>query len=141
MKPDKKWLQARHWWLTPIILATQEAEIKRLLIRSQPGKIVCETLSQQYPTLKRDGRLAQVVEPLLSRQFSVQTHSTTKTKKERKKDRKKEMILDQEFIKQFFIAGNPWAHKPLLTLCCFNSSLSMPMFYLESTFNKYLLNE
>jgi hypothetical protein len=27
---------ARHWWLTPIILATQEAEIRRITVRSQP---------------------------------------------------------------------------------------------------------
>jgi hypothetical protein len=29
----------------PVILATQEAEIKRIKFRSQPGKIVLETLS------------------------------------------------------------------------------------------------
>jgi hypothetical protein len=27
---------ARRWWLTPVILATQEAEIRRIAIRSQP---------------------------------------------------------------------------------------------------------
>jgi hypothetical protein len=26
------------WWLTPVILATQEAEIRRLLIQVTPGK-------------------------------------------------------------------------------------------------------
>jgi hypothetical protein len=25
-------LQARHWWLTPVILATQEAEIRRIMV-------------------------------------------------------------------------------------------------------------
>jgi hypothetical protein len=29
----------------PVILATQEAEIRRIEVRSQPGKIVLETLS------------------------------------------------------------------------------------------------
>jgi hypothetical protein len=31
----------------PVILATQEAEIRRIVVQSQPGKIVCETLSQK----------------------------------------------------------------------------------------------
>jgi hypothetical protein len=35
----------RHWWLTPTILATQEAEVRRITVRSQPGEIVQETLS------------------------------------------------------------------------------------------------
>jgi hypothetical protein len=30
----------RCWWLTPIILATQEAQIRRITVESQPGLIV-----------------------------------------------------------------------------------------------------
>jgi hypothetical protein len=40
----------------PVILATQEAEIRRTAIQSQPGKIVHETLSQktlEAPVLKK----------------------------------------------------------------------------------------
>jgi hypothetical protein len=37
--------KARHWWLTPVILATQEAEIRRIVVRNQPEQIVKETLS------------------------------------------------------------------------------------------------
>jgi hypothetical protein len=43
---------AGRWWLTPVILATQEAEIKRIVVRSQSRRIVLETLSRKYPTQK-----------------------------------------------------------------------------------------
>jgi hypothetical protein len=42
-------------WLTPIILATQEAEIRRIEVPNQPRQIVPETLSQKYSTQKRSG--------------------------------------------------------------------------------------
>jgi hypothetical protein len=38
----------------PIILATQEAEIRRNAIQSQPRQIVCKTLSQKYPSQKKE---------------------------------------------------------------------------------------
>jgi hypothetical protein len=34
----KKKKTAGHWWFTPIILATQEAEIRRITVRNQPEK-------------------------------------------------------------------------------------------------------
>jgi hypothetical protein len=34
-------------WLTPVILATQEAEIRRIKVESQPRQIVHEILSQK----------------------------------------------------------------------------------------------
>jgi hypothetical protein len=37
--------QAGCWWLIPIILVTQEAEIRRITVESQPGQIDHETLS------------------------------------------------------------------------------------------------
>jgi hypothetical protein len=42
----------RHQWLTPIILATWEAEIRRIPIQGQHRLIVQETLPQKYPTQK-----------------------------------------------------------------------------------------
>jgi hypothetical protein len=38
---------------TSLILVTQQAEIRRIIVQSQPGQIVCETLSQKIkPSLK-----------------------------------------------------------------------------------------
>jgi hypothetical protein len=36
----------------PVILATQEAEIRRITVGGQPRQIVCGTPSQKYPTKK-----------------------------------------------------------------------------------------
>jgi hypothetical protein len=38
-----------------VSLATQEAEIRRIKVQSQPGQIVHETLSQKYPSQKKKG--------------------------------------------------------------------------------------
>jgi hypothetical protein len=37
-------MQSTCWWLTTIILATQEAEIRRITVQNQPRQIVQETL-------------------------------------------------------------------------------------------------
>jgi hypothetical protein len=39
-------------WLTPVIPATQEAEIRRIVVPSQPQQIVRETLSCKHPFQK-----------------------------------------------------------------------------------------
>jgi hypothetical protein len=35
----QNYTQARHWWLTPVILAIQEAVIRRIVVPSQPRQI------------------------------------------------------------------------------------------------------
>jgi hypothetical protein len=47
---------ARRLWLTPIILATQEAEIRRIVIKSH------ETPSRKYPIQNMAGKVAQVLD-------------------------------------------------------------------------------
>jgi hypothetical protein len=43
----------------PVILATLEAEIRRIMVRSQPRQIVCETLSRKTLHKNSAGRVAQ----------------------------------------------------------------------------------
>jgi hypothetical protein len=50
--PIKKITKPRCQRLTLVIPATQEAGIRRIVVRSQPGQIVQETLSQKYPSQK-----------------------------------------------------------------------------------------
>jgi hypothetical protein len=48
-------------WLTLVILANQEAKIRRIAVQSQPGQIVCDTLSQKKKkkSQKRAGGVTQ----------------------------------------------------------------------------------
>jgi hypothetical protein len=58
-------LEARHRWLTSVILATQEVEIRRILVRSQarPNHI-SKNLSQ-----KRAGEVVQGIGPEFKPQY------------------------------------------------------------------------
>jgi hypothetical protein len=58
---SKRYVGARRWWLIPVILGSQEAETRRIVIQSQPWQIVLETLSQKNPSQKRSGGVAQGV--------------------------------------------------------------------------------
>jgi hypothetical protein len=55
----RKEICAGCWWLRPVILGTQEAEIRRIMVRSQPRQIVCKTLSQKILQKNRAGGVAQ----------------------------------------------------------------------------------
>jgi hypothetical protein len=53
----------------PVILATQEAEIRRIAVLSQPGQIVHKTLFQKNPLWKRTGGVAQGIGPEFKPQY------------------------------------------------------------------------
>jgi hypothetical protein len=36
VRPCLKKERARHWWLTPVTLATQETEVRRIAVQGQP---------------------------------------------------------------------------------------------------------
>jgi transposase len=54
---------------SPVILATQEAEIRRIKVRSQLRQIVHETLSQKNPSQKRVGGVTVGVSPEFKPQY------------------------------------------------------------------------
>jgi hypothetical protein len=52
-----------------VILATQEAEIRRIAVQSQPRKIAHETLSGKNPSQKRTGGVVQGEGPEFKPQY------------------------------------------------------------------------
>jgi hypothetical protein len=71
---------------------TQEAEIRRITVWSQPGQTVCRTVSWKNPSQKRAGGVAQGAEPEL-------TPSTTKTKHNKtKKSPQKQVLCSTTYI-------------------------------------------
>jgi hypothetical protein len=58
------------------------ADIRRIMVQSQPGQIVCEMLPQKYPThKKRNDGATQVVEYLPSKCEDLSLNPTTTKKK------------------------------------------------------------
>jgi hypothetical protein len=62
-----------HQWLTPAILATQEADIMRISVQRQPRELVHEILSQKKPiTKKKVGGVSQAVGPEFKPQYCTE---------------------------------------------------------------------
>jgi hypothetical protein len=69
----------------PAILINQETEIRKTVVSGKFGQIVQETLSRKYPTQKRAGGVAQVVELLPSQGETWSSNPNNATKKKKKK--------------------------------------------------------
>jgi hypothetical protein len=54
----------------PIILATQEAEIRWIVVQSQPGQIVLQDPILKNPSQKKAGGVAKGVGPEFKPQYS-----------------------------------------------------------------------
>jgi hypothetical protein len=63
---------AGHWWLTPIILATQEAEIRPF--KASPGKQFARPYLKKVHHKKRAGVVAQSVGPEFKLQYRKKKH-------------------------------------------------------------------
>jgi hypothetical protein len=73
MKKDEKVVKHRHWWFTAVILATQEAEIRKITFRSQPW-----ANSSQDPILKKPITKKELVEWLKVKVLSSNPSITKK---------------------------------------------------------------
>jgi hypothetical protein len=70
---------AGRWWLTPVILVTQEAEIRRITVQSQPGQIVYISFYlEKTHHKKRAGGVAQGVGPELKPQYGKKKKESAK---------------------------------------------------------------
>jgi hypothetical protein len=75
IRTKKKRMSYKHqilvgrWWLTPVILATQEAEIRRTVVQSQSRQIVLKTLSQKTLHKNRAGGMTQGEGPEFKPQY------------------------------------------------------------------------
>jgi hypothetical protein len=93
----------------PLILATQEAKSRRITVQSQPGQIVCETLSQKYQTEKGAGR---VVERLHSNHKALSSNPV-QPKKKRKVAHTVEEVehrVEEEGDRERIIEVNKYMH-------------------------------
>jgi hypothetical protein len=52
------WSLAGRQWLSPVMLASQKIEIRRITVKSQPGQTGLETLSRKHPTQNGAGGMA-----------------------------------------------------------------------------------
>jgi hypothetical protein len=61
----------------------REAEIRKIQVQSNPRQIVQEDQSQKYPTQKKFGSMAQVVQCLTSKLGTLSSNPSTPPKKEK----------------------------------------------------------
>jgi hypothetical protein len=69
-----------HQWLTPVIPATQQAEIRSIAVQGQPWANSSGDPISKNPMQERAGRVAQGESPV----FKPQSHKKKKKKKKRR---------------------------------------------------------
>jgi hypothetical protein len=88
----KKESRAGSWWLTPVIPATQEAEIRRIEVQSQPWANSSRDPMWRKPIANKGlTDCLRLVEHLASKhEFKPQYHQKKKREREREEERKEE---------------------------------------------------
>jgi hypothetical protein len=76
----------------PVILATQEAGIRRIMVKARPEQIVVRSCLENTHHKKRAGGVAQVIQHLPSKYEALNSNPSTMKKK---KKRKKEMQIHE----------------------------------------------
>jgi hypothetical protein len=71
---------------TPFVLATQEAEIRKIMVWGQPRQRVHKTLSWKYPPQKRAGGVAQMVQHLPSKRETLSSNPGITRKKKKRQE-------------------------------------------------------
>jgi hypothetical protein len=90
----------------PVILATQEAEIRRIVVQSQSKQIVCETLSQKTLHKSRADGVAKGEGP----EFKLHYHKKKKEKKKKSDGR------EMDYRETFSTTLQTWHWAQSLTL-------------------------
>jgi hypothetical protein len=95
----------------PVILATQEAEIRRIAVQRQPWANSSRDPISKIPNTKQCWRMGQVVEHLPSKREALSSNFTTEDKKKKvslgeKRERKGKKTQFREVLSWFYYFNN-----------------------------------
>jgi hypothetical protein len=78
----KKCILAGHWWLTPVILATWEADIRRIMVQGHPKQIIHKNPISKITRAKWTGGAAQAIKHLFCKHEALSSNLNPTQEKE-----------------------------------------------------------